>query len=433
MDKSMFKKLGLLILGLTLILPAAHAQESPPAAVASVRFGNVAAAGVAVDLFLNGEPLWRNLAFSQTTFWLDLPVGDHDLLLLPSGVAAEKRPLYTGIISIAADSLSTLLVIGTADDLKVHNINESMAATAEADFARYYFFNAMPDRLLGIVVNATVTVADLAYAATPILFEDVAEGYAIQLIAAEDQATVYADFWDRTYTPQTNTLFILTLQDDQPTPLVLSTDLQGSLSVRHWSIDEPSVDVYINGEKVVEGLFFNDPSPILTYFNGEYTVALVAAGQSFENPFWGPQNLMLRPNKTLTLVINRQRAADVFIQPALDPWFLAQNDVLSGKNALIRLYHGVPEIPAVDIRLADGTVLLEDLAYGETQTIALPDGSIDLELVLREAGVILYRLPNTLLKGGTVYQAAIMGRAVEVQNNSQPLYWQAECVLPQGC
>jgi hypothetical protein len=119
-----------------------------------------------------------------------------------------------------------------------------------------------------------------------------------------------------------------------------------------------------------------------------------------------------------------------------NPPELADNTALmAGQNALVEVRHTISDAPPIDVLLADGTVLIEGLPYGETiGVLDLPTGMYDLLITVSgEPDTVLYERPATLLEGGKIYWMTLIGRYNEVILGRQRLNWVSVCVLPQGC
>ncbi|WP_425461900.1 DUF4397 domain-containing protein [Natronosalvus hydrolyticus] len=145
--------------------------------------------------------------------------------------------------------------------------------------------------------------------------------------------------------------------------------------VAHLSPDAANVDIWIDGEAVLEDVPFRAVSEYLELPTGTYEVAIAAAGEPDTVVF--EEDLEILEGAFTVAALgelseeNQPFAPDVFADDVSDP----------GDEARVRLVHASPDAPAVDVTVGDGdTVLYEDVAFGETASVEVPAGSYTLEV-----------------------------------------------------
>jgi hypothetical protein len=173
----------------------------------------------------------------------------------------------------------------------------------------------------------------------------------------------------------------------------------GTAKVRviHASPDAPAVDVYVNGEQALSNVPFFTASDYLDLPAGTYQVQVTPAGQPASAAVIDA-SATIEAGKAYTIAAT---GAVVNIAPTII------EDNLSAPaagQAHVRVYHFSPDAPAVDVQLADGTALIEGLAFAEASDyLPVPAGSYDLQVVPAGGSDVVIDLPGTTLETGRIY------------------------------
>ena len=142
----------------------------------------------------------------------------------------------------------------------------------------------------------------------------------------------------------------------------------------HAIADADPVDVVLaTGQPVIPALTYNQPYGTLDLPAMTYDLAIVPVGDSLENA--------LIPAATYALDSGTSYVALAY-GTANDPQVLLLSAPTNGEGqgGALRLIHGVPEAPAVDVYVND-VLLAPALAFGElTEYIALPEGDYTREM-----------------------------------------------------
>ena len=178
-----------------------------------------------------------------------------------------------------------------------------------------------------------------------------------------------------------------------------------NVRVAHLSPDAPNVDVYVDGEAVLEDVAYRDVSDYLQLTPGSYGVQITAAGDP-ETVLYDETLEVDAANYTVAAIgeaaeENQPLSVEVFEDDLTDP----------GENARIRGIHAAPDAPAVDIVGADsGDPLFEDLAFGESQTAEAPPGTYTFDVVpAGEEDADPVASFDATVEAGTVYSALAVG------------------------
>lgn len=173
----------------------------------------------------------------------------------------------------------------------------------------------------------------------------------------------------------------------------------GTAKVRvvHASPDAPAVDVYVNGDRALTNVPFFTASDYLDLPAGTHQVQVTPTGQPASAAVIDA-SVTVEANKAYTiaatgLVANIQPTV---IEDNLTPPAAGQ--------AHVRVYHFSPDAPAVDVQLADGTKLIEGLAFpAASNYLPVPVGTYDIQVVPAGGSDVVIDLAGTQLEAGRIY------------------------------
>ncbi|MEZ4568976.1 MAG: DUF4397 domain-containing protein [Thermomicrobiales bacterium] len=181
-------------------------------------------------------------------------------------------------------------------------------------------------------------------------------------------------------------------------------DSSARVRVIHASPDAPAVDVLVNGERAVEGLEFMSGTDYLELSAGDYQFQVVPAGGAAEDAVidatatieagtWYSVVAVGTLENIAPLIV-----VDDITEPAMD-------------MAHIKVVHASPDAPAVDVAVADGPVLFENLEF-QAASDYLPVDAGTYDLAVRPTGTedVALEVPGLALEAGTVYSAYAMGQ-----------------------
>lgn len=181
------------------------------------------------------------------------------------------------------------------------------------------------------------------------------------------------------------------------------TDEMAMVRVAHLSPDAPNVDVYVDGEPVVEDVEYREVSEYLELEPGTYGVQITAAGDEETVVF--DEELEVEPGEfTLAAVGEVEGESQAF-----DVVVLEDDNSDPGENARVRIVHASPDAPEVDIVEAESDdPLAEGLAFGDAVPVEVPEGEYTLEVrpTGEEEPVDEF---DVEVAAGTVYDAFAVG------------------------
>jgi len=205
---------------------------------------------------------------------------------------------------------------------------------------------------------------------------------------------------------------------DMDTPMETDTEVMteeetdpGTAAVRvaHMSPNAPNVDVYVEGDAVLEDVPFGAVSDYLDVPAGERSVEITAAGDPDTSVFSGPVPVEADTEYTIAAIGEIGDDAD----QAFEPLVLEDNNSdPGGDTARIRLVHASPDAPAVDVTLASsGDALYDGVEYGGSGYVEAPAGDYTLQIrgdTESNDGDVVAEF-DVSLAGGEVYTAFAAG------------------------
>jgi hypothetical protein len=171
-----------------------------------------------------------------------------------------------------------------------------------------------------------------------------------------------------------------------PTPTETATPTEpetetpaGTASVRvaHLSPNAPNVDVYVDGDAVLEDVPFTTVSSYLDVPAGEREVEITAAGAPDTSVFSGPVAVEADADYTIAAIGELGDDADQPFEPLV---LTDDNSAPGGDTARVRVAHASPDAPAVDVTAEAGTTLFDGVPYGGSGYTEVPAGDYTLQV-----------------------------------------------------
>jgi len=423
---------ALIVLSLGALAVPAIAQEE-----ATFRVAHFSADAGPVDVYIDGEVSLEAVEFGTVSSWMTAPAGTYAVDVAPAGTSINDAVLSTDLSLDAGDTYYTAAVVGFAErpdiyPLEVQVIEEDYSTLNPAE-ARVTVFHAIPTvQPVSVLVDDTTLVSGLGFAS---LVDEEADGiYTADLVAGTydisveytegTQETLF-ELPETTLTANRNYLFAATGSPESPELVSVSTnpdDLMGemdmaeegmaegpaTLRVAHLSEDAPAVDVYVDGETVLEGVEYPALSDFLELDAGTYAVDVAPAGTSIEEA-------VLSTDVTLTAGQAYTAAAVGLVsRPDITPLelVLLEEDYseINPAEARFSVLHASPGAPPVDV-LVDDQVFVASLAYPGTLgdndgfvSFDVVSGSYDIQVTAAgDPETVLLDLPATELAPGNQY------------------------------
>ncbi|MCD5322891.1 MULTISPECIES: DUF4397 domain-containing protein [Pontibacillus] len=174
------------------------------------------------------------------------------------------------------------------------------------------------------------------------------------------------------------------------------------IRVLHASPNAPNVDVYVNGQKLLQNVAFKQVSQYVPVMAGDYRIKITPTGKT-EAVL--TKDIRVEPGQAYT-VAAAGNVEELTLVPYVDDTTSVQG------QAKARFIHLSPDAPRVDIAVKGGDVLFPNVGFKEaTNYVTLPPTQVDLEV--RPAGTkqVVLTIPGVSLEGNNVYNAVAVGYA----------------------
>jgi len=178
--------------------------------------------------------------------------------------------------------------------------------------------------------------------------------------------------------------------------------------VMHASPDAPAVDVLLDGRRVLTNVPYPDDSGYLRLLSGTRNFKVNAAGTDTTVI---DVSVSLKAGKSYS-VFAVNFLADI------EALLLEDDRSVSATLARIRVIHGSPDAPAVDV-LANDTVVVPNLAFKEASSsyLEVPPGDYVFKLNLAGTATTAFTTPPIALVAGKVYTAIAIGSVAPAATN----------------
>ena len=187
-------------------------------------------------------------------------------------------------------------------------------------------------------------------------------------------------------------------------------EAQGELRVVHASPDAPNVDVYVDGDAVLEDVAFGTVSGYLELPSGTYQIEVTAAGDPDTSVF--NQEVEVGEGDYTALAIGElaEGSETPFTVEVLED----DNSPTNEGEARVRAVHASPDAPNVDITVeSTGDALFENVSVGDSGYVSVPEGEYTIEIRVaqddNEGDIVTTFDLNA--EAGNVYSAFAVGYA----------------------
>lgn len=417
---------------------------------ATLRVAHFSVDAGAVDVYFNGTldldgqldtPLTA-VEFGAVSQWITVAPGTYTVDIVPAGSPLEDAVLSADLNVESGDIFYTAAVIGFAQrpdisPLTFQVIQEDYSQINIAE-ARVTFFHAIPTLApISVTVGDVTLVEGLAYptgtdvTVDGVFSEDVVAGtYDILITLTGDPDTVLFDLAGTDLTANRNYFIAATALEDDPELVLVSTnpdDLVAASSaedpqaagpanvrVAHFAGDAPAVDIFVNGEMVLQGVEYPALSDFLQLDAGSYTIDVAPTGEG-QGAAVISQGITVEGGAYYTVA-----AVGLVARAEEDPvsglkLTVAEENYapLEITTSRVTIFHASPGTGPVDV-VVNGEVFAASLAY--PGFLGNNDGAVDFTVVagnydiqITEAGNpdnVLIDLSGTQLVAGNQYYVA---------------------------
>ncbi len=377
---------------------------------AQLRVAHLAPDAPNVDVWVNRTRVLENVPYQVLSDYLTVTAGQQWIQVTPAGAA--EPVVIDAVVALDANMPYTVAATGLlgSNDLQPILIMDDLT-TSETQ-SKMRFVHTSPD----------APAVDIAVANGPVLFNNIpfrSSGnylnvdpgtYALQVRLAGTE-TVVLTVPGLELSPTVNyTIFAIGLAGDGTLSALATVDAgtpqagaTANLRAIHLSPDAPAVDVWVNGNRVLQNVTYEMISGYLTVPAGQVQVQITAAGMT--------EPIVLDTVATLTADMYYTAAASGLLNNGdIQAVLMADNMMTSGAEANVRFVHTSPDAPAVDIAVNGGPVLFSNVpfrAVGDYLSVA--PGSYFLEVRLAGTETVVLNLPGTELSAGVNYTVFAKG------------------------
>ena len=371
-------------------------ETETPAGTASVRVAHLSPNAPNVDVYVDGSVVLEDVPFATVSDYLDVPAGEREVEITAAG--DPDTSVFSGPVAVEADADYTVAAAGELGD-DADQPFEPLVLTDDnsapgGDTARVRVAHASPDApAVDVTAEAGTTLFDgVPYGGSG--YTEVPAGdYTLQVRGdtESNDGDVVADTDVSVAGGQVYTVFAagyLSPDDDPadtPFQFVLAQDTGGgmmgsgtaSVRVAHLSPNAPNVDVYVDGDAVLEDVPFTTVSGYLDVPAGEREVEITAAGDPDTSVFSGPVTVEADTDYTVAAIGELGDDADQPFEPLV---LTDDNSAPGGDTARVRVAHASPDAPAVDVTAEAGTTLFDGVPYGGSGYTEVPAGDYTLQV-----------------------------------------------------
>jgi hypothetical protein len=394
---------------------------------ANVRVAHFSPDAPNVDVYVNDSETLSDVPFRAISDYMELPAGTHVVTITAAGDADTVA--FEGEVTVAADTDYTIAAIGelSSEDSEFRPlILEDDNSEVGSDMARVRLVHASPDAPAVDVTAAGgdtvlfdgVPFGESGYVEVPAGTYtlgvrgdtdsndgDVVAEYTVELTGG----TVYTGFAGGYLTPGDE-------DAEAPFDLTFAVDSgagggglveTGSVRVAHMSPDAPNVDVYVDDSEALSDVPFGAVSDYMSVPEGERTVTITAADDAETVAFEGP--VTVGTGDYTIVAAGELTSEDTEFQPLV---LEDDNSDPGGDSARLRVVHGSPDAPAVDVTAAGGDVVLFDgVPFGESgyTTVEANDYTVQIRGDTESNDGDIVADYDVSLNGGTVYTAFAQG------------------------
>ena len=372
-----------------------------------------------VDIYVNGNKLLDNFAFRTATPYIDVPAGVAlSIAVAPATSVTVADAIATFPATLEAGKRYIVVangVVGNTTTPFTLSINDMGRETTTADNVDVAFFHGSPNApAVDILAGTTAVFANTAFGrfnrpATPYVSLPANATYNLAVTPAGAPATVVGryeanlSFWkgktavvmatgflgsndiDSGFEPWVvlsngGTFPLKAISVAQPTPTNTAR-----LQIIHNS-PTPTVDIYVNGSKLLDNFAFRTATPYLEVPAGvTLNVGVGAATSTSVRDTLANFPFRLDSGKTYIVVANG------VLGNATRPFRLVATDKgkmrsTSATNVDIAFFHGSPDAPAVDIRTG-GNAIFANVSYGNFADYVSVPANATYNLAVTPAGV----------------------------------------------
>lgn len=424
MMKKWFNAIAGVVLAAMLAACGSDSHDNNTPAQAKVRVLHASPDAPAVDVFVNDRSIATNAPFKAATAFSNINAGRGSVRVNPTGTS-------TSVISATPDFNAnrsyTIIAANKVASIEPLIIDDDGAAPASGQVKVRVVHGAPSAPAVDIYVTApnasiataTATLANVPFKTISSVLQIAAGSYQIRVTLAGSKAPVFdsgsvalaagSDLVLVAVDQSTGNspISLIGLTADPATPRIEIADTRAKLRVMHASPDAPNVDVLLDGAVVLPNVPYPANSDFLSVPSGARNVKVNAAGTS-----------TTVIDVTPTLAAGKAYTAYATGFLATIGATLVEDDLTAptGNNAKIRVIHGSPDAPNVDV-LANNAAVLTNVPFKAASAyLTVPAGAYNFKVNVTGTATTATQADVTLA-AGRVYTAIAIGSVATTATN----------------
>jgi hypothetical protein len=173
--------------------------------------------------------------------------------------------------------------------------------------------------------------------------------------------------------------------------------------ILHGSPDAGPVDVYVDGELVLEGAVFGVLGDFIPVTAGAHQIQVAPSGAAIDNA-------IVDAEVDLVEGVAYEVAALGLVEDIRLQALPVDTRPLAPNTSRLRVVHASPDAPAIDLAFTGGDVVVDNLEPGEVSAyVDFASDTYDLEARVAGTTDLALPLPGTVLVPNTVYSVYVTG------------------------
>jgi hypothetical protein len=425
------------------------------------------AAADSVDVYLNGTKLLDNFAFRTATPFIDAPAGSVSLAVAPKTSTSVANAIYTLTPTLTAGQTYVLVAQGIVSStgyspaqpfqLNVYTMGRESATSGNTDVLVAHGSTDAP--AVDVRSGTSVLVDDIAYGSFSSGYLTLPTSDYSLAITNTSGSTTVASFAAPLQTLSLSGTALVVVASGFLNPaansggpafgLYAALPTGGALvrlprSPRLQAIHNcadaaaDSVDVYVNGTKLLDNFAFRTATPFIDAPYGPVTLQVAPKTSTSASQSIYTLNATLNTDATYVVT------AEGIVSPSgytpaqpfkLNVFATAQERATMAGNTDLLVYHGCTDAPVVDIR-SGSNVLVNDIAFGSYNSayLNLPTSDYTINVIDASGSTVVasYSAPlQTLGLQGKALTVLASGFLTPANNSSGPAFG-LYVALPEG-
>jgi len=391
---------GVLTLILLLVVGGAMAQSDE----AQLRFVHAIPGAAAVDIYTDGQLTISGLDFGQASNFVNVPAATHQITVTQTGATT---PLWEQAVTPGAGSALTL-VAATTNPLQfsVYEDNLDPLRLGQARLTAIHAIDGGPAVDL-VLTDGRVVIPDLEFNQPAGTLDVPAFLYDLVLVpSGEGVDKALTDPITSALASGTSYTLLIYGTSNSPQALWLTAPTSAEADsgfvrlvngVEAW----PAVDVYLNDTLVAPSLEFGgDTAQYIALPAGDYNVSLHSAGT--DEAIAGADVSVESGSRVTAVALGSGDTVNLQV-------FQDAVNSVNETESVFRIINGISDDATISLQLADGTVLVDNVAAGESSDAIVEPSTEGVKAVVTSGDTTSEFDLIDRLYGGVYYSALAVG------------------------